>query len=320
MVDLARSPVRGPDTATPEAYRRRVVQLAVIYAALFWCSLAGSILTLWQGKLFVTLAQRSNVETLTILFLLVLFCYLAVLSAPGMTGAAKMAWFRLSAADRTERERRKTAALGKGSSGPIVALNVVLEREGHPGEAFELPIADEAGSMGTLLVDGAKLMHREARRDGSQNLMAFVARQVETVLEERGIVREVGIVEWKALDDEATEQYLGLVHFARRLARKLDDPDLWPRVVLQDADIAALAKRLSAICPALRNEAFLPEWEYSAEHKLPIIPEPLGIVSLGRSERRADPLATMGCALIVTIAALVAIVSFIVFHPWVPGV
>ena len=63
----------------------------------------------------------------------------------------------------------------------------------------------------------------------------------------------------------------------------------------------------------------LPDWEYSAEHKLPVIPEPLGLISLGRSTRRADPLATMGFATLMVLLTLAVIVLFVIDKPWVPG-
>jgi hypothetical protein len=121
------------------------------------------------------------------------------------------------------------------------------------------------------------------------------------------------------IDDEQTLQYHGMVHFARRLERHLDADELWPKIVLSDDDLAALERRLAAVCPALRSEGFLPDWEYEAEHKLPLIPEPLGLVSLSRSERRADPVASMGCAALVVVAAVAILALFTVFPPWVPG-
>ena len=81
----------------------------------------------------------------------------------------------------------------------------------------------------------------------------------------------------------------------------------------------SLENDLSALCPALRSEAFLPDWEFQGEHKLPIIPEPLGIISLGRRERRVDPLSSMGLTLVIVAAAIALIVWFIVRPPWVPG-
>lgn len=70
---------------------------------------------------------------------------------------------------------------------------------------------------------------------------------------------------------------------------------------------------------ALRDEAYLPDWEYSADHKVPLIPEPLGLASLTRTERSADPVASMGVAVAVVFMALVALVLLIVFPPWIPG-
>jgi hypothetical protein len=125
------------------------------------------------------------------------------------------------------------------------------------------------------------------------------------------------VVEWKSLDDESAEQYLRQVEFARNLARHLATPELWPRVVLSDGDCLELERRLAEICPALRDEAFLPHWEYAGEHKLPIVPEPLGLVSLSRSERRTDPLATMSAVLWIELAAVAVLTAIIFFPPWV---
>jgi len=94
---------------------------------------------------------------------------------------------------------------------------------------------------------------------------------------------------------------------------------LWPTVVLTQADVAELERRLAAVCPALRDEAWLPHWEYQAEHKLPIVPEPLGLASLGLSERRADPLAAIGALAIVVLSAVAILAGVLAWPPWVPG-
>lgn len=143
--------------------------------------------------------------------------------------------------------------------------------------------------------------------------------QVNDLLRRRGDANHVAVVSWQTIDDEATEQYLALVGFARRLEIHLGAPALWPRVTLTDADCAELERRLATVCAAVRHEAFLPQWEYAGEHKLPLIPEPLGLVSLSRTERRVDPEASMGCAVLIVGAALVVLVLFIWFPPWVPA-
>jgi hypothetical protein len=68
--------------------------------------------------------------------------------------------------------------------------------------------------------------------------------------------------------------------FATHLEQHLGAAELWPKHILTQADCAELERRLSALCPALRNDAFLPHWEYQGEHKIPLIPEPLGLISL----------------------------------------
>lgn len=320
MPDLARHFIREPDTETPERYARRVRQLTKIHAALpLLCAVGIALICAW-GKHFVTLAQRSNVETLTVAFFVLFFLYLLVLSSRGFVGACRIARFALLRGEPLAIERRKVAALGKPASRPEIGLNVIVERGDLPGEHFEIPIEDAAGSMGRLRIDGARVTHLDAYNGGSQNMLAYFARHVDRIVDARGgWQRAVDVVQWKSIDDEESEQYLGMVEFARNLSRELGKKPLWPAVTLSAADCDELARNLRDICPALRDEAFLPHWEYSAEHKLPIIPEPLGIVSLGRSEKRADPLATMGCALFVVAASVAVTVLFIVLPPWVPG-
>jgi hypothetical protein len=314
--------IKEADTEDPQHYARRVRRLAGAYALLFAGSLAGIGLILWQGELLVTLAQRTNVETLTLAFFLVFFGYIAVLTAPGAVGALRVAYYAALArlVGRAEVERRKDRALGPPTAvTPAVALNAVLERDGRPGEPFAVPAADAFGSMGVLEVDGAEVRHARARRNGSNSLLAYFVEQVIRVLAERGAAAQLDIVNWKQIDDEATEQYLGLVRFARNLEKQLGGAELWPKVTLTDSDCRELERRLAAVCPAVRDEEFLPDWEYAAEHKLPLIPEPLGLVSLSRTERRVDPVASMGCAVLVVAAAVVVLGLLITFPPWVPG-
>jgi hypothetical protein len=255
--------------------------------------------------------------------LLVFFVYVALLSARGAWGAAHIAYYALLARvhrDREAIERRKAAALGPPDPHPLsVALNLIVEKEGLPCQPFELPIADRAGPMGALKIDGAKVTYLEARSGASNDVFAFFAQQVNEILHDRGEQAELDVVEWKEINDEATEQYLGLVQFARNLERHLGAKELWPKLILNDSDRNELERRLSAICAALRSEAFLPDWEYEGEHKVPVIPEPLGLVSLARTEKRVDPIASMGCALIVVLALVLVLALFVAFPPWVPG-
>ncbi|MCA1826300.1 MAG: hypothetical protein ABR567_13335 [Myxococcales bacterium] len=293
--------VTEPGVDTARAYARRVRLLAVTYVVLFVSSCGGAVLLALEGKLFVTLAQRSNVETLTILFLLVFYSYLAMLSAPGALGAVRIA-------ARGIRGTQGLDGLGPPGDGPYAALGVVLERSDGAPLTFELE------GLGRLAIDGARIAHRDALRGGSADLIGYFVRQLEEITG-----RDVPIVVWGQLDDDDAERYLAQVSFARALQKHLGAGPLWPTLALNAAQCDELSLRLLEIGPALAEECLLPDWEYSAEHKLPVIPEPLGLVSLGRSAKRADPMATMGFATAMVLLTLGVIVLFVLRTPWVPG-
>jgi hypothetical protein len=321
--DFVQTAIRETESHGPQEYRRRVRHLALAYTGLFAGSIAGIALLIWQAQLYVTLSQRSNVETLTLAFLFVFFAYVAYLSAGGAWGALRIAYYAIRVRvggdhDEIERQKARTLASHRGSP-PAVALNMVLEREREAGGSFRLAITDTAGAAGQIEIDGAEVRHLEALSGGSNSLLAFFVHQVNQVLQESGREGGLDIVTWKKIDDEQTEQHLGLVRFARNLERHLGAEALWPKRKLTDEDCRELERRLSEVCPALRNEAFLPDWEYEARHQLPLIPEPLGLISLQRTERRVDPVASMGCAVLVVAAVVLVLAVFIVVPPWVPG-
>src|SRR5918911_4534888 len=115
MRALLKRLVSEPGAESAEDFARRVRLLAATYAVLFCSSVAGALVLALHGKLFVTLAQRSNVETLTILFLLVLYLYLAAISARGAWGALRLAvfaWRRKRARDPVAERRRQLGRLG----------------------------------------------------------------------------------------------------------------------------------------------------------------------------------------------------------------
>jgi hypothetical protein len=320
-VALAERVVSEPGARTPDEYARRVRWLAVLYPSITALSLAGELLLALRTRALVTLAQRSNVETLTLLFFGVFFAYVGWLGVRGVPGAARILRHAVLALrhGRDAAERTKQAELGptRGEP-PRVALSVALELEGKPGAPFEVRVGDAAGQLGAVHVEGARVEHRSGPRDGSNNFLAFFAVQVGELAGKRQ-GRSVDVVEWAQLDQEGTSQFLGLVDFARNLSAALDRPRLWPTVVLGPADVEELERRLTALCPALRDEAWLPLWEYQAEHKLPIVPEPLGLASLGLSARRADPLASISALAVVVVAAVTVLAGVIAWPPWVPG-
>ena len=323
-MDLARLIVKEPEVHDARDYAQRIRLLCAVYLGLFFVSIAGCVMLLWQSRLYVTLSQRSNVETLTLVFFVVFFVYLALLSRKGAFGALRITYHAVRdlRLDSTEHERRKAAALQPPKQGlpAAAAVNLLIEHEGQPNDPFEICIRDQAGKMGRLRIEGARIEHLEARSDNSNELFAYFIEQVRQVVEQRsGEPLNLDIVQWKSLDEEATEAFLSQATFARRLARHLEAEELWPKIALTAADCAEVERRLAEICPALRYEAMLPDWEYAGEHKLSIIPEPLGLLSLSRTANRVDPLASMCAALVVVVIVFVLLVLIFIHPPWVPG-
>jgi hypothetical protein len=297
-----------PETRDPAHYGRRVRWLALVYVLLFLTCVVGDVLLIWRGELFVTLAQRSNVETLTIAFCIVMFAYFALLTAPGCIGALRLLAFRL----RGDRQASMQRALGTPHQGSAVALDRVI-LVGGQDKPWQLEIRDEHGSLGRLCFEGVTIRHRDARRGGSNTVFGFLVQRIAALTDS-----DVEIVDWESTDEDSFRRYRTTTNALATLGRALNVEPL-PVLSISDEVRATLERELTALCPGLRAEAFLPDWEFSGEHKLPIIPEPLGIISLSRSAKRVDPLA----ALLVTlgvVATLVAVtVWFLARPPWVPG-
>jgi hypothetical protein len=315
--------VREQETRTVQEYTRRVYWLAGIYLGIVIAATCAIIIIIIQAKLFVTLSQRSNVETLTLAVILLLFAYLALISLPGAWGALKILYYNVPAwlgRDRAATEQRKHAALRRSPElGNAVYLNCVVQRPGQPWTPIRIPLQDAAGELGTIVIDGVKLFHEEGYQKVSNSIFAYFEQRIGQLVQQRDPKAEVQIVQWSTINDEPALQYASTVAFSRNLAKHLGSDQLWPTVELTDDDIETLKQEGSALCPALRNEAHLPDMEYSVEHTLPIIPEPLAFISLSRQEQRADPLASMGCAFIVTLVILALLVFFIWLPPWVPS-
>jgi hypothetical protein len=302
-----------------ETYARHVIILAWFYASLFFISLVGMGVLLSNGKYFITLAQRSNVETLTLAFFLMLFLYIGVISFPGLKGGLRLLYAHcVWGKNRLEQiEKRKISLLSKTRSESSVALNCAVTCE---GKSFEIPIRDIYGSLGRMVFKGARLTHIDECSDGSNTLFSFVIAQIVELKKKSGADANLQIVEWGKIDNEETEKYLSQVEFACRLETHFAGEALWPRLQLETSEIEVLRSRLSELCPILRSEAFLPDWEFEGEHKIPVIPEPLGIISLSRTEKRVDPITSMGAILFVLLAALLIFILFVLHHPWVPGI
>jgi len=320
---IAQRFIREASTGSVPDYRKHVYRLATIYLLIVLVATAAIVLIVVRGKFFVTLAQRSNVETLTLAFILILFAYLAIASLPGAWGMLVILYYNLPARfgrDRAAVEQRKQATVKFNQDKPdTVYLNCRVCLQDHPDEPISVPLEDDAGSLGTILIEGARLSHEHGAQHCSNSLFGFFQQRIEQLVNERDPRARVEIVQWATINDEAALQYDSVVTFSRRLEKHLGAEPLWPVVELTAQDVATLIREGTELCPTLRDESHLPDLEYEVQHQLPIIPEPLALLSLSRQEQRADPEATMGCALLVTVGIVALLVLFIYFPPWVPG-
>lgn len=306
--DIARIVLKEPGVSDAAHYARRVRWLAIVHFVLFTLSLCGFALLVWKGEFFVTLSQRTNVETLTILFFLVFYAYFAVATAPGAWGALRIAALRGDNHSKQARLEKRGRAPGKAA-----AFDKVLELDGKPSEPFYFELHDEFGSLGRLHICGVKVQHLDSFHDGSNTLLAYLEQRLSKVSGQ-----DISIVQWKSTGEEEMLQLIATADAMRAVGRKLDC-ETWPRVTITEAQRERLETELSQLCPALRNEAMLPDWEFEGEHKLPIIPEPLGIISLSRTEKRVDPLSAMTAAVAVVALVVALTIFFLVRPPWIPG-
>src|SRR5689334_7708193 len=191
--------VREQGTDSVDGYRKRVYRLAAIYSAIVLIGVAAiAIIILW-GKFFVTLTQRSNVETLTLAFVLVLFAYLVVVCLPGAWGTLKILYYNLPAwfgRDRAIVEARKQAAVKYQRGTPdAVYLNCRVCQQGRPHDAVRIPLRDAAGELGTILIDGVKLLHLNGGAHSSNSLFAFIQQRVQQFIRQRDPHVRVEIVQ-----------------------------------------------------------------------------------------------------------------------------
>lgn len=297
-----------PGVSDPAHYARRVHRLAFAHLALFAISLGGFALLIWKSRFFITLAQRSNVETLTIAFFLLLFAYFAALTLPGARGALRM----LATAGNGQKKQAKLEKRER-TAGGAAAFDKAIEIDGKPGEPFTVEMRDDIGRLGRIRFHGVKVEILDTYRDGSSSLLGYIEQLVQKISG-----HDLTIVHWKSTSEEELNAMMSASQAMLAIGRKLEI-ETWPTIKLTEQQRQRLEHELSALCPALRNEAFLPDWEFQGEHKLPIIPEPLGIISLKRTEKRVDPLSAMGAALAVVAIAVAVVVFFIVRPPWIPG-
>jgi hypothetical protein len=315
---LAERLVKQQLTITPERYANKVRWTAATYFILNLVSVIIMVTIIWRGQFFVTLSQRSNVETLALLIVFVLALYYVLTTFKGFVGALRILWLN-SPFIRGDRERIKHQAIPVGSTPIYVCLDRAIRRQDRPDEPIRWDVADEAGKLGELELDGVKFTYYPLKDGMDNSIFEFMTDQLERVLWKRTPDTQIEIAHWASINGDQASQYLSMVQALDTLGRRTGGGPVWPSHEIDEQDIQEIGAELTKLVPTLRNEAHLPKLEYEVSYNIPVLPEPLGLLRLTRRDNRADPIVSMGCASFVMLFVLLLLVFFIFLPPWVPS-
>jgi hypothetical protein len=314
---LAEKAIKEVVTRTAPRYDARVRGLAAIYVFLNLVSIAIIVTILWRGQFFVTLSQRSNIETLTLAIVLVLAVYYVATTFSGFVGAIRM--LVLNAGDRN-REERKHRAMRPGRESKYVTFDQEIRLQGKPDQNLTWEVADEAGKLGDIEIDGVKVTFYPQKDGISDTFFEFFADQIEDALKKRDLEASVQITQWSSIDEDQASSFYSIAQAFRQLERHLGTKEpLWPTSEITQEEVEEIGRRIRELVPTLRSESLLPHVNYAVEYNVPILPEPLGMVRLTRKENRADPLISMGCASIIMLFVMAILTFIILLPPWVPS-
>jgi hypothetical protein len=309
--DLMESPV-----GSVRDLRRRTTILAVIHVVLASASVALLVLLVLRLKLLVTLSQRSNVETLLILFFAAFVLVLLVTTGPATLGAITLFALRLLRVERRQRWIQAHSVERRREERTVALLNLWVARPEGP---LELPLEDGFGRLGILRVRGVALQFEDGPDAVAGPLFELATAVLGTVAQREPHGSPLGIVLWGNVNRSEAEVYQSQAHAFGRLAQALQKGPLWPTAVIDDEGAARLRAVLTEATPHLREAALMRDIDYAAEFSIPLVPEPLAFVQIHRSESRADPVASLGCATLMVLVALIAVVWVVLFPPWVPS-
>ncbi len=324
-MSLAEDVIREQVIQKPGRYASRVRWIAVIYFVLNVISLVIIAIIAWKIRFFVTIAQRSNVETLTIAIIFVLALYYLVATFRGFVGALRILWFNsprvMARTDKDHEaiERRKHAALKMGSDSKAAYFDKAVIVEGKQGEPIIWQVGDDVGKLGELSLEGVRVTYYPIKSGMSNSLFEYLASQIEKAMQKRDLEAKLQITQWSSIDADEASAYYSMVQAFRNLEKQLDKGALWPTVTITQEDVAEIQDKIHSLVPALRNESFLPDLEFAVEYNVPVMPEPLGFVQLTRNDNRADPVFTMGCAVSVMLVVMLILTLFILLPPWLPS-
>jgi hypothetical protein len=314
---LAEQVIKEVATRTPERYAARVRMMALIYFMLNLLALSVIVTILWRVQFFITLAQRSNVETLVLAIVFALALYYIASTFRGFLGAVRIFILNLGSSNR---EERKHSAIKTGGSKKYVCFDQAVYLQGKHDEPLRWVVADDAGKLGELEIDGVKATYYPIKDGMNGSIFEFLADQIEHAIQKRDLDASLQITQWSTIDEDKATTYNSTVEAFRNLERQLGKGEpIWPSVEITQEEVDEIGKELRRLVPSLRNESFLPDVEYSVEYNVPILPEPLSFVRLSRNENRADPVITMGYSVITLIVVMLILVFIIVLPPWVPS-
>lgn len=300
----------------PRSLRRRTNWLVTIHLVLAVAALAVLVLVVWRIRFLVTLAQRSNVETLVIALVVILLGYLLITTGPASLGSVRLLGYRLVGTERAQRAlQRKALADEKETMRSY--LNVVVRGPG--GQDLEVPIEDRFGKVCSVRIHLTEVAFVDAPKELTHTTVQLVVETLAEVGILEGTDHPPKVLYWDSLEDAQGEAYAAQVSAFDRLEKALGKEPLWP-VLHVDADgVTRLTRMLSEAAPIIRENLLLPDIEYSAEFSIPIIPEPFAFMQLTRRKEHADAVASMGCAALVAVAFLSVISWLLVNPPWLPG-
>lgn len=322
---LAEKWIKQHAAENAKQYRAKVRWLAIIYVLLDLISLTIMAIIAWGVRFFITLSQRSNVETLTLAIVFILAAYYVVSTWKGFAGALWILRYSIpelgihTDEDRQKLEGRKHRAIKSGGDTIYVCLDQAVRVEGKADEPVTWQVADEAGKLGEVVLDGVRITYYPLKEGMDNSMFIYIVNQLEKAIRKRDAEIDLQITQWSSIDEDEASQYYSMVKAFTNLEKQLGKGALWPEVTITEAERDAIQEELRRLVPALRNQAFLPDVEYEVEYSVPVLPDPLGFLQLTRKENRADPVATMGCAGLVMLTVLVVLIVFVFFPPWVPA-
>jgi hypothetical protein len=309
--DLMESPVQSVGDL-----RRRTSILAGIHVVLTTASIALLAVLVLRLKLLVTLAQRSNVETLLIGFFVAFVLVLLVTTGPAAVGSFTLLALRLLPTDRRQKWIQRRRVETRRGERMVALLNLWVA---GPDGTIEIELEDGFGRLGTLRVRGVELQVDDAPDGLGGPLFELTSALLDDVaaLDPHG--SRLGIILWSNVDRSQAEAYQSQVRAFDRLAGVLETESLWPTARIDADGLSRVRAVLAEAMPHLRETVLMPDVDYAAEFSIPLVPEPLAFVQIHRSESRADPVASLGCAAVMVLAALIAAAWLVLFPPWVPG-